>query len=305
MLLLHTEHFEAFADGLKHRIQTQKDFALLPVLGAIKWIGKISFSCVYVDVIDPSSCSFILVKVKPVSEHDVEKKVAEGLHTNCIHDRWLKDIDQDLIVFDKYHWVCFWTNKDKESLDLTNFSNLLDYRDFPRIKAVDYSLLDKLCRSFQDYAFVVRTKAFVCVLLEEPRVFPCPQGYIIRTIDMEDCETAMTSYKYAYVIRNNLMLCAANGYGVGAYEIESGKLVSSAFLNWEGAISGLQTEEQHRNKGLAKAVVSFLANLLFKEGCPIFCYVEKDVETTDLNFVLYRKIGFVTDENLAVCWTKT
>ena len=75
----------------------------------------------------------------------------------------------------------------------------------------------------------------------------------------------------------------------GVYCQHTNQLVSWAFVTEYGAIGILHTVESHRKRGLAKAVIYFLARTLLNQGKIAFNVIE---EENEISRGLFCKMGF-------------
>ena len=87
---------------------------------------------------------------------------------------------------------------------------------------------------------------------------------------------------------------------VAIRDSESGALVGYYLQQWNYCLGMLYVAEEHRGKGLGKALIVSAARQVLENGDPAaFCFIEKDnVRSTKL----HRKCGFKKVEGSDVNW---
>jgi len=301
MEFLRSEQIDSFAKDLRTRMLKEQDYTLLPVVGSLHWFGKLFFGGVYVDRTDALLTSTIVLKTKTLTAELVEERRLAQDHGQLMYQRWKETYDRESDEYGKTYGLTIWCDKNIE-WDWNLIRPLIQDHDQFTIKCTDHSLVAKFPSSFPKFQNKGEYHASISVLQERIESFPCPEGYVLKTMSVEDTSVAMASYKYGFRAKYNLEMCAAWGLGVGAYHIESNSLASFAFIQGTGVISGLMTLPNHRGKGLAKAVISRLVEVLHGCGAPVYCFIEKnniDAKQREINLDLFHKLGFKTLDNVS------
>lgn len=78
-----------------------------------------------------------------------------------------------------------------------------------------------------------------------------------------------------------------------------GQLVAWVLMYDYCAIGMLYTLPEHRGKGYAKVLVSFMVKRLRAEGYPVYCYIEEDNE---VSYRLFKNLGFINDPSYRAAW---
>ncbi|CAN9499948.1 unnamed protein product [Ophioblennius macclurei] len=80
---------------------------------------------------------------------------------------------------------------------------------------------------------------------------------------------------------------------------EQGQPVSWLLVYDYCALGILYTLPEHRGKGYAKALISFMAKKLFAESYPVYCFIE---EGNTLSYNLFKSMGFIEDPTYRAVW---
>lgn len=78
-----------------------------------------------------------------------------------------------------------------------------------------------------------------------------------------------------------------------------GQLVAWILMYDYCAIGMLYTLPEHRGKGYAKVLVSFMVKRVRAEGYPVYCYIEEDNE---VSYRLFKNLGFINDPSYRAAW---
>ena len=289
-----------FSEVLKNRMIQDEDYSLISLVGALKWFGRLFFGSVYVNDTDPNVVTLIVAVGKKPTVENIEAAVADP---DYLCEQWKYSADESSVKYNN-DILFVWVDK-KCECDWTAAELIIKRSSTFRIKAMRETLLESFRQTFHQFHCKSFVRADPCILHGNNIFhFPCPDGYVIRKLNVEETDVAMKSYKFASELRNQLVMATCQGFAVGAYHTSSNTLAACVFLNWDGSISALQTFEGHRRKGLAKTIVSHLGKMLFEEEAPVFCYVEKEIssEMRDMNLALYGKLAFESQTDTIVAW---
>lgn len=91
----------------------------------------------------------------------------------------------------------------------------------------------------------------------------------------------------------------SHSLAAGVFCQDAHELVTWAFVSEYGSISFLHTLEAHRRRGLAKAVIYYLASTLLNQGKTVFNVIEKENENSRQ---LFRKMGFTIFPDCSVAF---
>ncbi len=132
---------------------------------------------------------------------------------------------------------------------------------------------------------------------------PCQvNGYTIRAMSLNETLYAVRHWKFAddgSLIRFSASW--SNGLVIGAFPEQSTTPVSWAFVSWDGAIAALQTLPEHRGKGLGKAVVKSISEVMLQRSLIPYVFIE-DIETAFIPASLFTSLGFSVYNGCHYSW---
>ncbi|XP_070576046.1 glycine N-acyltransferase-like protein 3 isoform X3 [Ptychodera flava] len=138
----------------------------------------------------------------------------------------------------------------------------------------------------------IRADVHICENGEKLHKGLLPDGYRISPLKKSDIDSVMKVWKFGSGrLRERFLLQVATHFSAGIYSEETGNLVSWAIQMYFGAIGSVNTLELHRHRGLAKSVISFVAQKMLQCGEIPWAHVE-DVQTKDVSQHMVTSLGF-------------
>ena len=130
------------------------------------------------------------------------------------------------------------------------------------------------------------------------------QGYQIKEMSLKETLYAADHWKYkTNSVTYRFATSCYNGMVFGAFPTGSSVPVSWAYASWDGAISGLQTVEGHKKKGLGRAIVRKLSELLIENGIIPYAYIEESMEGSNIPAALFASLGFEVYKDVKFQWS--
>lgn len=130
------------------------------------------------------------------------------------------------------------------------------------------------------------------------------EGYQIMEMSLMETLYAADHWKYKTdSVTYRFATSCYNSMVLGAFPTGSSVPVSWVYASWDGAISGLQTVEGHKKKGLARAIVKKLSEILIDNGVIPFAYIEEDMEGSNIPAALFTSLGFEVYKDVKFQWS--
>ena len=155
-------------------------------------------------------------------------------------------------------------------------------------------------------AWSVKADVFTTALLN-PLLMPTeladPHGYEIREMSLKETLYAADHWKYKTdSVTYRFATSCSYGMVFGAFPTGSSVPVSWTYASWDGAVSGVQTVDQHKKKGLAKAIVRKLSLKLIENGIIPCAYIE-DHEGSNIPAALFSSLGYEIFKDIKFQWS--
>ncbi|XP_070576045.1 glycine N-acyltransferase-like protein 3 isoform X2 [Ptychodera flava] len=159
-------------------------------------------------------------------------------------------------------------------------------------KTISFKVLDEIKPKGSVLKEEIRADVHICENGEKLHKGLLPDGYRISPLKKSDIDSVMKVWKFGSGrLRERFLLQVATHFSAGIYSEETGNLVSWAIQMYFGAIGSVNTLELHRHRGLAKSVISFVAQKMLQCGEIPWAHVE-DVQTKDVSQHMVTSLGF-------------
>ncbi|XP_031557107.1 uncharacterized protein LOC116293779 [Actinia tenebrosa] len=118
-----------------------------------------------------------------------------------------------------------------------------------------------------------------------------PSGYRISRLEYHHADFINANWKFGKSphMLQRIKSWIQHSFSAGVFCSQTDELVAWGLISEAGCISSLQTNESHRGKGLAKAIIAELVRQAEKEEMTPIVYIE---EGNSISQNLFEKIGF-------------
>ncbi|XP_048577532.1 uncharacterized protein LOC116617041 isoform X2 [Nematostella vectensis] len=122
----------------------------------------------------------------------------------------------------------------------------------------------------------------------------CPGGYRLAKLELHHADRINNTWKFSSPhTLERLKRWIQHSDNVGVFCCDTDELVGWGLVAEAGCISALHTITEHRKKGIAKAVITRLTNLLLKANMVPYTYIE---ENNHISQNLFQQMGFSNSE---------
>ncbi|XP_026131740.1 glycine N-acyltransferase-like protein 3 [Carassius auratus] len=210
-----------------------------------------------------------------------------------------KDREGDFNIYSIY-------SKSKESLKtLLDTPGVINKHTFTLLAGIDIRHLEAVQEFADQHGLPWKVQVVMNVLLlQDERQLPLKESYAgLRLTPLRAAHAHLVNSTWKYggdsnsynsvlnYITHNPSLCVLEEGGT--------EPVSWLLVYQHAALGLLYTLPQHRRKGYAKLLVSVMAKTLLERGHPVYCFVEKE---NDSSYKLFTSLGFQDSTDYRAVW---
>ncbi|XP_059393987.1 glycine N-acyltransferase-like protein 3 [Carassius carassius] len=245
-------------------------------------------------------CIFNITRGKP---HNLEVIADQWPDFNVIickpKVQGTKDREGDFNIYSIY-------SKSKESLKtLLDTPGLINKHAFTLLAGVDIRHLEAVQEFADQHGLPWKVQVVVNVLLlQDERQLLFKESYAglrLTPLSAAHAHLVNSTWKYGGDSNsyNSVLNYITHNPSLCVIEEGSTEPVSWLLVYQHAALGLLYTLPQHRRKGYAKLLVSVMAKTLLERGHPVYCFVEKE---NDSSYKLFTSLGFQDSADYRAVW---